>query len=401
MNFEKRIAEIFRAGKKFGLSMDMETATMLAMDAAVASGVSGGKDSAALSIVLNWFLKEINHRGKKILIHSDLGLIEHADSLPACRRLAEKIGWELIVVKPRIDMIGRWYQRNRDNNTRYIDLSCVKMITPWSSSSLRFCTSEMKVAPICSELKKLFPGQPIINAVGIRAEESPARAKKPISKVNKQLTVETIGTYGRDWNSIRDFPVEQVWLVQRKENFCGHEAYDKNGNSRVSCSICILAGIDEIRASLCDDRNHEAYRRVVRLEIFSTYSFSQSFYAGDVAPELLSAEMLDGLALAKEKAAQRILIESEITEELLYVKGWPTFQPNREQSALIAGVRAQIGELMNLPVKHTTWRGVYDRYAALLVKKAEKELEKQKKAARAKAKAKIPAAARHIEICLN
>lgn len=401
MNFEKRIGEIFQAAKKFGLSIDMETATMLAMDACLAVGCSGGKDSAAAAIVINWFLKEINHRGKKILIHSDLGLIEHADSLPACRRLADKIGWELVVVKPRIDMIGRWYQRHNDNNTRYVDLSCVKMITPWSSSSLRFCTSEMKVAPICSELKKLFPGQPIINAVGIRAEESPTRAKKPISKINKQLIVETIGTYGRDWNCILNFPVETVWLVQRQENFCGHEAYDKNGNSRVSCCVCILAGKDEIRASLCDDRNHEAYRRVVWLEIISTYSFSQSFYAGDVAPELLTAEMLDGLALAKEKAEKRILIESEIPEILKYVKGWPTFQVDREQATLIADVRARIGDLMNLPVKHTSWRSVYDRYAELLVKKAEKELEKRKKAERAKNKAKKPQKVRAVEVCLT
>lgn len=337
------------------------------------------------------------------MIHSDLGMIEHADSLPACRRLAEKIGWELIVVKPRIDMIGRWYQRQRDNTTRYIDLSCVKMITPWSSASLRFCTGELKITPICSELKKRFPGQPIINAVGIRAEESAARAKKPISKENKKLAVKTLGTYGRDWFGIRDYQVENVWLVQRKVNFCGHEAYDKNGNKRVSCSVCVLAGIDEIRASLRDERNHPAYIRVVELEIISTYSFSQSFWAGDVAPELLSSKMRSELSLAREKAEKRILTESDITDDLLYEQGWPNFQPNRQQSELIADVRRRIGKLMAIPVKCTNWQEVHLRYADLLHKKAIKQAEQERKKARREARAAqssaeavtIPPAATH------
>lgn len=382
MSFQKKIEKIFHYAQTLGLCMDPETAEMLSINAPICVGCSGGKDSATFAIVTDEFLKLINHRGPKLLIHSDLGIIEHADSLPACRRLAEKIGWELIVVKPRIDMIGRWYQRQRDNTMRYTDLSCVKMITPWSSASLRFCTGELKITPICSELKKRFPGQPILNAVGIRAEESAARAKKPISKENKKLTVKTLGTYGRDWFGIRDYPVERVWLAQRKVNFCGHEAYDKNGNKRVSCSVCVLAGADEIRASLRDERNHQAYLRVVELEIISTYSFSQSFWAGDVAPELLSAKMRDDITLAKEKTEKRILIESDIPDDLFYEQGWPNFQPNRTQSELIADVRRRIGELMSIPVSCTRWREVHLRYADLLHKKAIKQAEQERKKAR-------------------
>lgn len=402
--YSKQIELILKTARRFNLCVDFETAEILALNGICAAGASGGKDSAALSIVLDKFLREINFKGEKILIHSDLGKIEHADSLPACMRLSEKIGWELVVVKPRIDMIGRWYQRHQANTDRYIDLSCVKMITPWSSSSLRFCSSEMKVAPITSYLKKRFPGQAILNAVGIRGEESPQRKKQPASKINKLLTVKTIGTYGRDWFAIRDYMVEDVWLVQRRENFCGHEGYDKNGNSRISCSCCVLANKAEILASLNDERNHEAYRAIVKLEIISTYSFSQSFYAGDVAPWLLDAPMLDNLQQAKEIAGRRILIESEIPEDLKYVAGWPTFQPSREQCALIADVRMRLGNLMGLAVKHIDWRGVHRRYAELLVTKAQKDLQKALKAEKAektqavKKKKTMPT---DMEMCAN
>jgi hypothetical protein len=49
-------------------------------------------------------------------------------------------------------MIERWEQRWRDNCARYIDLECVTLITPWSSSGMRFCTSELKLTPISREL---------------------------------------------------------------------------------------------------------------------------------------------------------------------------------------------------------------------------------------------------------
>jgi hypothetical protein len=49
-------------------------------------------------------------------------------------------------------MIERWEQRWRDNCARYINLECVTLITPWSSAGMRFCSSELKLAPISREL---------------------------------------------------------------------------------------------------------------------------------------------------------------------------------------------------------------------------------------------------------
>ena len=358
---------------KHGLSINEEIINLLKHNAVVACGVSGGKDSDVLALKMRRFLDEIGHTGEQVLIHSDLGEIEHADSLPQCKRLAEKVEMPLIVIRPLYTMLERWEKRWSDNITRYVNLSSVKLITPFSSAQWRFCTSELKTSPICQELKRRFPGRKIINAVGIRAEESPARAKKPISKENKKLISNPNQTSGYDWNAILDLKIESVWLTHQQENFQAHEAYFKNGNTRISCSCCVLATEKEIKASMQDERNHAAYRRIVELELKSTYSFSQNFWLADVCPELLNTQMLERLSMAKKEAVLRREIEAEIPAELLYVKNdFPKFQPSMAQSALIASVRDRIGDLMNLPVKCTTAQAVYDRYAYLLKLKAQK-----------------------------
>ena len=76
-----------------------EVTSALEGGAAVAIGVSGGKDSAATALATIDFLEDAGHRGPRVLIHSDLGRVEWRQSLPACHRLADRLGLELIVVR--------------------------------------------------------------------------------------------------------------------------------------------------------------------------------------------------------------------------------------------------------------------------------------------------------------
>ncbi len=134
------------------------------------------------------YLDEIGHTGPRVLIHSDLGRVEWRDSLPSCERLAHALGWELLVVTRQAgDMLARWEGRWQNNVKRYADLACVKLILPWSTPSMRFCTSELKVAIISSALRKRWPTQEIVNVSGIRRQESAARSKMPVSVRMPQL----------------------------------------------------------------------------------------------------------------------------------------------------------------------------------------------------------------------
>jgi tRNA(Ile)-lysidine synthase TilS/MesJ len=69
--------------------------SLLAAHAPVAIGVSGGKDSDAAAFATVEHLDQLGHQGPRLLIHSDLGRTEWAESLPQCERLAERFGVEL------------------------------------------------------------------------------------------------------------------------------------------------------------------------------------------------------------------------------------------------------------------------------------------------------------------
>lgn len=74
-------------------------------------GVSGGKDSQALTYRVQTHLDHIGYDGPRTLIHSNLGSIEWSDSAPVCERLAERLGWELLHLAPAGDMLDRWLSR--------------------------------------------------------------------------------------------------------------------------------------------------------------------------------------------------------------------------------------------------------------------------------------------------
>src|SRR5690348_11013992 len=107
----------------------IEIDVALSLNAPVAVGVSGGKDSCAVAIAVSEHLTAIGHTGPKILIHSDLGMVEWKDSLPTCERISKRIGWELVTVRRAAGgMMERWEQRWKNNVARYANLECVKLI---------------------------------------------------------------------------------------------------------------------------------------------------------------------------------------------------------------------------------------------------------------------------------
>lgn len=367
------INQIQSTAARHNIAIDPEIAALLAQNAAIGLGVSGGKDSDAMALATVPFLDAIGHQGPRVLIHADLGQIEHTDSLPQCERLATHLGLELIVVRRQLGgMIERWEQRWRDNVARYVDLKCVTLITPWSSASMRFCTSELKVGPITRELSRRFHGRPIINGVGIRREESEGRAQKPISQPNDNL-LRAGGVGGRDWRPIIEWKVEDVWAEHCRYGFQEHYAYRENGNTRVSCSSCVLSSLHDLQASLKDQRNHASYRRIVDLEIASAFSFQPSRWLGDIRPDLLSPEQCEGLERAKEVAPRRREIELRIPREMRYVKGWPTFVPSLEQCGLLAKVRREVSGLTGLSVNYLTAETVQNRYEELFELKRKRE----------------------------
>lgn len=342
-----------------------EVSEWLAAGAVCALGVSGGKDSQAMAIRLAEYLDQIGHKGPRVLIHSDLGVVEWKDSLPVCKRLAKRLGWELIVLRRTAgDMMDRWEARWASSLERYSTLSCVKIILPWSTPGMRFCTSELKTQLICRELTKRYPGQKILSATGVRHDESPSRAKMPIASPQPMLS--SRGCQGMNWNPIAPWSTPSVYDYIALKQEALHEAYTVYGSTRVSCAFCIMGSAGDLKASASCPDNADIYRRMVRLEIASTFALQGAKWLGDVAPNLLSAEEREALANAKQRAALRVQIESRLPAHLLYTAGWPTCLPTQEEAQLIAEIRLAVAAAVGISVGYTTAGEVIARYQELI-----------------------------------
>ena len=353
---------------RYPINITSDIQTLLRKNVPVAIGVSGGKDSHVVAFLIAEYLREIKHTGPLILIHSDLGRIEWKDSAATCERIARDLGLNLEVVRRRAgDLIDRFETRWMNNIQRYQTLSLVKLVLPWATPKMRFCTGELKLAVIASRLRKLFPKQSIISASGIRAAESPGRARKPVSQIQAKLSGK--GFTGWDCYPIHSWTTEDVFEYLSVKGETLHEAYTQHHCTRVSCAFCIMSSLDDLKAAARCSSNEGAFRLLVDLEIRSTFAFQGSRWLGGVAPHLLSPEKRDALAEAKEKARRRAEVESLIPAHMLFTKGWPESVPSFEEASLLADVRQTVCEIIGIQPTFTDPREIITRYESLIAEK--------------------------------
>lgn len=335
-----------------------EVQSLLANCAPVAVGVSGGKDSHAVAWAMAQYLKD--YHAPKVLIHADLGSVEWLDSLPACRRIADSVGWDLITCgRPAGGMMERWESRWESSIRRYTSMETVAVVLPWSTPSMRFCTSELKVDPITSALKKRFGKVPIINVTGVRAEESASRAKQPVSAPGAKLPPGSL-----TWRPIHGWKLQDVWDAIAASGVPPHEAYRMFGSSRVSCRFCILANEADLRASLRDPAAFAIYARMCDLELTSGFAFQGSRWLSSLAP----GDLRDGhrrLKAAMLLAETRRDLEAWLPKHLQFTKGWPHCVPTQEEAFLLARMRHQVCNLYGWTSPYINGNDVRARYQEL------------------------------------
>ena len=344
------------------LSTDPRLDDVLMDDPVVAIGVSGGKDSQASALAVNAHLDALGHHGERVLIHSDLGMVEWNQSLTICEELAEHLGMELIVVRRKAGgMMERWEQRWQSSKTRYAALETTSVVLPWSTPSMRFCTSELKTQVIMPALKRRFKGQTIINVTGIRREESAARAKSVAADYDQRWS--SGDTHFWNWRPILDWSTPEVFTYIRAMGLRLHPAYTDFGMSRVSCAFCIMSNSADMMAATTAAENHDLYRRMVALEIESTFGFQGNRWLADMAPHLLTEDLLDALPGAREKAGQRVVIEKEIPKAARLSRGKPVEMISYSDAGALAQVRREIAGLYGWDIAHTDADAVHAHYA--------------------------------------
>ena len=204
-------------------------------------GHSAGKDSMAMyeALVKIWPADRIK------VIHADLGEIEYEGNKDFIRA---NIDHELMIAKAYtkdgaetdlFDMIRR--------RRKMLDAKGKFDAPAFPSSAARFCTSDLKTGPIWREIRR--DGHDlVVNCVGIRAEESAARAKKIATRgtlnLNKKNTTNTREAY--DWWPIAHWTIDEVWAEIAAAGKEPHPAY-ANGNERLSCVFCIFGSVNDLR----------------------------------------------------------------------------------------------------------------------------------------------------------
>ena len=204
---------------------------------------SGGKDSQAMYAILR---ERIPH-AQLVVVHADLGRVEWEG---VREHIEAHIDHPLNVVranKTLLDMVRHRF-RTRPN------------VPSWPSAATRQCTSDLKRNPIQrfirQDMKRRGAAQ-AVNCVGLRAQESTARARRTEWSINKELS--RAGRTVWNWNAVHRLSTEQVFATIRAAGQQPHWAY-ATGNERLSCVFCIMAS-----------QNDLANGRKLRPELYAEY----------------------------------------------------------------------------------------------------------------------------------
>lgn len=226
---------------------------------------SGGKDSlCALWEVCNIAIKQDYDLAHIVVSHQDLGEAEWPGTKELVIEQANLFGLETLISKRR-DQTG--YEETL--------LEYAERRGKWPSSKQRWCTSDFKRGPgarVVTARTKGMSSVKVLYVFGFRKDESPARSKKEVLKVNKQLTTKKRVVH--DWLPIHNWTTKKVWETIKQNKLPYHPAYDF-GMPRLSCCFCIFSPFDAL--VVAGIHNPELLEKYVQVEKKIGHTFRAGF----------------------------------------------------------------------------------------------------------------------------
>jgi 3'-phosphoadenosine 5'-phosphosulfate sulfotransferase (PAPS reductase)/FAD synthetase len=240
---------------------------------------SGGKDSQAMLIVVRKLVPD----SQILVVHADLGEVEWPGTLEHAAQTSK--GLPFVVCRAGKNLLGMVKQRGM-----------------WPSPKYRQCTSDLKRGPITKTIRAYAKERGrslIVEAWGLRAQESGGRAGKPLleqppdkNKANWEWYV---------WLPIHRMTVDQVWNTIHAAGQKGHWAYGK-GMSRLSCSFCIMSNKSDL-----------AIAALERPELFAKYEalekeIGHTVFTRTVKGKIIPVPLREHIGLSPETPKRRLPI---------------------------------------------------------------------------------------------
>jgi len=238
---------------------------------------SAGKDSQAmLDYVVELADRAGVTRDRLVVAHADLGRVEWPGTRQLAEQQAKHYGLAFHAIRrPQGDLLEHITDRGK-----------------FPSPAVRFCTSDHKRDQVSKLLTWLtqqsgltYEPVRILNCLGLRADESPARAKRvpfcndPRSS-NTRRIVDT-------WLPIHSWNAARVWERIRNSKVPHHPVYDL-GMPRLSCCFCIFSPRSALL--LAGKHNPELLAEYVRVEKQIGHRFRQELSMADVQQSLERGE---------------------------------------------------------------------------------------------------------------
>ena len=184
--------------------------------------VSGGKDSTAL---LLWSIEE---------------------ELPNCRYVYADTQHEHPSVYEYLtyleDETGVHIERVQSEGF----LEMCKRKGRFPSTKARFCTESLKIIPIAKHIESASPGETHRIFVGVRAEESPARADLPPSMMREVKFPPRQCVKQEMWHPLLRWDWKEVFAIHKRSGIKPNPLY-KMGMNRVGCFPCVMARRQELK----------------------------------------------------------------------------------------------------------------------------------------------------------
>lgn len=246
---------------------------------------SAGKDSLAMLSLVCEQAKAAGVLYRVVVVHADLGRVEWQGTKELAQKQATHFGVRFEIVRHDRDL-----------------LQLVEARGMFPASRQRYCTSNLKTGQVHKLITRLAdiarvvsstsvrgwnPRPRILNCLGMRADESPARAKK------RQFTPEDLAGSSSSrrrvdtWLPLHAWKEPEIWAridgTGLREAGPVHRAYGL-GMPRLSCCFCIFA--PRAALMLAGKHNPGLLDEYVRIERKIGHTFRHNFAIADVQAAL-------------------------------------------------------------------------------------------------------------------